>query len=73
MDKHNVFGAVCDHNFLLQPFYLFSIYNNFFVFSHSAGGDSWDSSGEEGDNMFGSKAKVCSVLKSILYTNNRIP
>lgn len=31
-----------------------------FSFSHS-GGDSWDSSGEEDDNMFGAKAKVTSL------------
>jgi len=36
-------------------------------FSHSAGGDSWDSSGDEDDNMFGSKAKVCTAVETLLH------
>ena len=44
-------------------YFIFTIF--FFVFSHSAGGDSWDSSGDEDDNMFGSKAKVCTYFIEI--------
>ena len=38
----------------------------FLFFSHSAGGGSWDSSGDEDNNMFGSKSKVRKSQKVVI-------
>ena len=45
---------------MMMMMIVIKVYKCYFscYFSHSAGGGSWDSSGDEDNNMFGSNSKV---------------